>query len=63
MHNEMYAIKSRIYFRDTFIFHNLIDNRQQKGEVIKYLDESEWVDVNKLSSGEHDSQIQELTPT
>jgi hypothetical protein len=48
MHNEMYAIKSRTYFRDTFIFQNLIDNRQQKGEVIKYLDESERVDINPM---------------
>jgi hypothetical protein len=53
IHNEMYAIKSRIYFRDAFIFHNLIDNRQQKGEVIKYLDESERVDVNPMLINYH----------
>jgi hypothetical protein len=49
IHNELYAIKYQIYFRDTFVFDRLIiNNRQEQGQVIWWLDGSERFNINPM---------------
>ena len=49
IHNELYAIKYHIYFRDTFVFDRLIiNNRQEQGQVIRWLDGSERFDITPM---------------
>lgn len=49
IHNELYAIKYQIYFRDTFVFDRLIiNNRQEQGQVIRLLDGSEQFNITPM---------------